>query len=101
SLVVLGTTTNFAGACGNTLIATRTWEASDTCSNRVTCSQIVTVRDTTPPLLSCPSNKTVQCGVAWTFDTPVATDSCTPSGVTTRIVSTTTNFTCGNAFIAT
>src|SRR6185369_12761870 len=30
----------------------RTWQASDCCSNTTLCSQIVTVVDTTPPLLA-------------------------------------------------
>ncbi len=45
-------------------------------------------------------NKTVECGSAWSFDPPVATDSCGGFPVTTNVLSTVTNMTaCG--FIAT
>jgi VCBS repeat-containing protein len=45
-------------------------------------------------------DKTVECGSAWSFDPPVATDSCGGLPVTTNVLSTVTNLTsCG--FIAT
>src|SRR5258706_4290117 len=94
TLSILSTTTNTTRFCGNTFAATRVWQALDGCSNSATCSQTVTVIDTTPPVLNCSSsaNKTVQLGVAWTFDTPPApTDN---SGTATlSILSTTTNTT--------
>jgi hypothetical protein len=56
---------------------TITWEARDCCTNRATCTQIITVTDTTPPVITCPTNIVV---IACT-NTPVcysasATDSC-------------------------
>jgi hypothetical protein len=50
----LATTTNGAG-CGGAYTATRTWLVHDFCGNTNTCAQIVTVQDTTPPALLCPS----------------------------------------------
>src|SRR5439155_2451201 len=83
--------------------ATRTWQAVDGCSNSATCSQTVTVLDTTPPTMNCSAstNKTVELGTAWTFDAPTATDGGVSVPVT--VVSTVTNTTghCGNTFAAT
>src|SRR5258706_2812978 len=74
---ILSTVTNTAGHCGNTFDATRVWQAMDGCSNSATCSQTVTVIDSTTPVMDCSisTNKTVQLGTAWTFDTPTATNS--------------------------
>ena len=35
-----------------------------------TCTQVVTVVDTTPPTIMCPSNRVVECGSTWEFGTP-------------------------------
>ncbi len=99
TITVMDTITN--GLCGNTFIATRTWKATDICSNAATCSQTVTVRDTTPPMITCVPDKTVECGDAWTFDRPGATDLCGGTNVTITVTGTTTNAQCGNTFTAT
>ena len=49
-----------SGSCPQTI--TRTWKATDASSNSVTCVQTITVRDTTPPTISCPPDKQLQCG---------------------------------------
>ncbi|MEY2410277.1 MAG: hypothetical protein QOF48_2947 [Verrucomicrobiota bacterium] len=49
TITMVGTTTN--GTCPR--IYTRTWNAVDDCGATATCSQKVTVVDTTPPLLDC------------------------------------------------
>src|SRR5262249_6169964 len=100
---ILTTTTNFAGHCGNTFDATRTWQVSDTCGNSATCSQTVTVVDTVAPIINCAgsASKTVQIGMPWAFDAPTATDN---SGqVAIVVLSTVTNSVghCGNTFDAT
>jgi uncharacterized repeat protein (TIGR01451 family) len=88
---VLSTATN--GLCPQ--LITRTWAATNSCdTNYTTCSQLVTVVDTTPPVLICASNKTVQCGAAWAFDPPTVTDACSGSNVTLSVVSTITNGVC-------
>ena len=97
SLVILNTVTNFT--CGNTFIATRTWRAKDGCDNYADCSQVVTVVDTTPPVITCASGRTVECSTAWTFDAPTATDGCGTNTIT--IASTTTNASCGGTFTTT
>ena len=67
---------------GNTFIATKTWTATDSCSNSASCSQTVTIIDTTPPQISCPANMNVaesprDSGFAIVnFPDPVATDIC-------------------------
>ncbi|HWX20328.1 MAG TPA: choice-of-anchor tandem repeat GloVer-containing protein [Candidatus Binatia bacterium] len=57
TITVLSSTTN--GNCPK--VITRTWQATDASGNQsIPCSQTVTVVDTTPPVLTCSSNKTVQ-----------------------------------------
>src|SRR5260221_2596446 len=70
TITILSTVTNTAGHCGKTFDATRTWQATHTCSNLTPCNPTVTVVDTTVPVMNCTSstNKTVQFGSAWTFD---------------------------------
>jgi hypothetical protein len=96
---IVRTVTN--GLCGNTFSATRTWEATDSCTNATQCSQTVTVLDSTPPTVTCGTNRTIECGSAWTFDPPTATDLCDGTNVAIQIVSTVTNSSCGNTFSAT
>jgi uncharacterized repeat protein (TIGR01451 family) len=98
-LTVLSTVTNTAGHCGNTFDATRTWQTTDACGNSALCSQTVTVNDTVAPTLVCAANKTVECGAAWTFDAPTATDIGGTNTIT--IFNTVTNAACGNTFSAT
>lgn len=65
---------------------TRTWTASDACGNQRSASQVITVRDTTPPVAPTLSTlSSTQCGVAITVPKPVAIDACSGSvaGVTT------------------
>jgi hypothetical protein len=90
--------TNTAGHCGTTFDATRTWQATDACGNSSSCSQTVNVIDTGSPMMDCSgtTNKTVQCGTAWTFDTPIATGN-----TVVTVLSTVTNPACGNTFSAT
>src|SRR5204862_29251 len=101
SLVLVNTITNRDGICAGSFTATRTWRAEDSCGNSSTCSQIIQVVDTTPPVLACISNRTVECGMPWTFDTPEATDAGAGTNVTIVIVSTSTNTLCGKTFAAT
>src|SRR5260370_10254348 len=93
---------NTAGLRANTFDATRTWQATDACSNSATCSQTVTVIDTTAPVITCSSNKTLQIASPWTFDPPAATDI-GGTNITITVLSTVTNTAghCGNTFDAT
>ena len=59
--------------CNNS--QTRTWRATDCCSNSVTCSQTVTIIDTTPPVITCATNFTVSAGTPWNFTLPAAVEN--------------------------
>src|SRR6185436_19158182 len=72
TLVVLSTVTNVV--CGNALNATRTWDTNDGCGNHLVLTQMVRVIVTAPPLMICGTNKTVECGLSWSYDPPTATD---------------------------
>jgi hypothetical protein len=72
TIIVLSTTTN--GTCGAGYVATRVWQAANGFGNSATCTQVVTVVDTTPPVILCPGNLTVECSSRWNFGTPVAAD---------------------------
>ncbi len=76
------------------------WQAMDCCSNVSTCTQTVTVVDTTPPNLTCATNKTLPCGAQWSFDAPVVSDNCSGTNVTLTY-STTTNGICPQVFTRT
>ncbi len=71
------------GACGGTV--TNTYTATDDCGNTDTCTQIITVDDTTPPVLGpCPANIEECEGVPiGPLTCPSATDNCDPAPVVT------------------
>jgi len=81
TIAILNTVTNGSG-CPS--IITRTWVATDCCTNTNTCSQVVTVVDTTPPSLTVPTNFivytcTTNAIVTWSV---TATDVCSSVTVT-------------------
>ncbi|MBK6378339.1 MAG: hypothetical protein IPF72_00680 [Chitinophagaceae bacterium] len=47
--------------CASTFTIVRTYKATDACGNMATCTQTITVSDTTPPTLTVPANVTLQC----------------------------------------
>src|SRR6266536_746811 len=90
---VFGTPT-FSDACDSNLTVTfadevltisgnqvsktkRTWTATDAHNNSTTCSQIITVIDsTTPVVASCPADATIECPATPAFGTPTFSDAC-------------------------
>ena len=74
---------------------TLTYTAVDGCGNSNTCTQVFVWKvDTTPPVFTCASNKTVACGSAWSFDVPTAADICCGTNVTVTVLNTVTNGPC-------
>jgi len=50
-----------------------------------TCSSVVTVKDNTPPQITCPASANFECtngGATLTYTTPTATDNCSAATVT-------------------
>ncbi len=76
---------------------TRTWTATDCAGNSSTCVQIITIKDDTPPSITCEPNKSALCGIV-SFDEPTASDNC--GSVTVAEVGTIDNRDiCGNGTI--
>ena len=84
--------------CGNTGTIERTWTATDDAGNSDSCIQTITVVDNTPPVITCPSDKTLEVGQS---TTPVNTGYATAvDGCGTAEVTWTESFTftgCGSA----
>ena len=84
------TVTNVVG-CTN--VFTRTWTANDGRGNVTNRSQVITVIDTTAPVVTTAqgADTTIECPAAAVFSAPVFTDAC--AGVITSSVVTVTNTT--------
>ena len=71
--------------CSGTGLIVRTWVAEDACGNSSTCQQRITVRDNTPPVITCPVDVTIECDDSddpSTTGSASATDNCTaPNGI--------------------
>jgi hypothetical protein len=78
-----------SNSCGSTKVISRLWKATDNWGNSTNAVQTIAVVDTTPPVLSGPTNKNITVGQPLVFDTPTATDADGPCTVT--VVSTVTN----------
>ena len=96
---IVSTVTNTA--CGKSFLVTRTWKATDECTNSATCSQTIYVVDTTPPNLTCAPNRILESCTPWNFTPPAANDLCDGTNIVVTIVSTETNGLCGRTFVAT
>ena len=89
------------GTCTDGYILTRTWTATDNCGNTATQSQVITVEDTTVPVLvGVPSNVTVECSAVPTAPIVTATDNCDAS-VNVVMNEVRTNGTCTDGYILT
>ena len=57
SSVSIRSVSTFVEDCGNTGVITRMWRAVDECGNWSSCTQTITVVDTTPPEVQCNANE--------------------------------------------
>src|SRR5439155_110252 len=88
-----------SNTCGGSKILSRTWTATDACGNSARCVQTITIRDTTPPTLICPTNAVLECpSTATTNLTGVATASDGCSSVIVTYSDSVSN-TCGGSKI--
>ncbi|NSL86644.1 gliding motility-associated C-terminal domain-containing protein [Chitinophaga sp. Mgbs1] len=81
SIIRQTTTETIPGACGNTYRIIRTWTATDACDNKAVIRQVITVTDTTRPvIMPAPADVTIYCQDKIPAP-PVlsATDNCDPS----------------------
>ncbi len=65
-----------APGCGNSETVTRTWTATDDCDNASSCDQTITIVDTTAPSITCPADRTVECGESPHGGSATGSDSC-------------------------
>ncbi|WP_297798673.1 hypothetical protein [uncultured Eudoraea sp.] len=49
------------GDCPNNYTLARTWTATDDCGNESVETQVITVQDTTPPIINCPVDVFISC----------------------------------------
>ncbi|WP_320167954.1 Ig-like domain-containing protein [Mangrovibacterium marinum] len=74
-----------AGESDNDYIIERTWLAVDECDNESSCTQLITVHDTSDPEMNCPADVTVTADAGSCFasnvdlGTPEVSDNCTPT----------------------
>src|SRR5205823_5857222 len=47
--------------CPGQYVISRTYRATDLCGNSATCAQTITINDTNPPSITCPTNLTASC----------------------------------------
>ena len=69
----------YLDGCNGTGYIERTWTATDDCGTSVSCVQIITVVDTTPSVITCPADVTIECDESSSPSNtgiPTATDSC-------------------------
>jgi gliding motility-associated-like protein len=93
-IVFMETKSDIQNECGSNYTLTRTWKTSDCSNNVVSHTQIITVRDTTAPTGTAPSNiadlqSTTQIPAGNPADITDAADNC--SGTVTVTVSDTNN----------
>ena len=85
--VTLTSTDTSVPGCGDTEVITRTWTATDACSNQATCVQTIIVEDREPPSIFCPPNVEIECGgdtSPATTGMATATDNCGEVTVTSE-----------------
>jgi hypothetical protein len=88
------------GSCGDqNYTITRTWTAVDNCGNESSSAQMVTVQDSTPPVIDgVPADETVECDSVPAAPSPTVTDNCdaSPGFVPTEVSTQTHDGSCGD-----
>jgi hypothetical protein len=82
---VIAYTDAVTNGCGATMTIGRRWTATDACGNVASGTQIIAVRDTTPPVISCPPALTFEAPAVTTTNVTgvaTATDTCSSATVT-------------------
>ena len=72
----------FTARCGNSGTIARTWTAKDASNNMVSKTQIITVVDSLPPVITVPAPVTVDCTASTTvasLGSATIVDACTPA----------------------
>lgn len=91
--------TQAAGACPGTYVLTRTWTATDGCSNSVSVSQDVAVMDTVDPLLiGVPGDVSVECDAVPPPATVTASDTC-DTNIPVTFVESQVNGSCADEYV--
>ncbi|MBL7729639.1 MAG: HYR domain-containing protein, partial [Chitinophagaceae bacterium] len=93
-----------AQTCANRYTITRTYRATDVCGNFTECTQIITVNDQTPPVITCPAAVTVSCAAnvpPVNISLVTATDNCAGAVTITHISDVISNQTCANRYTVT
>src|SRR5437899_144042 len=83
--------------CGASYRVTRAWTASDACNNSSSASQVITVADTSAPVIAAlPGPTTIECPATPSFTAATATDACGSSFTLTSVD--VTNALCGASY---
>src|SRR5205814_9391762 len=60
-LVTIGFSDSVSNSCAGASVIARMWTATDECGNTRSCTQTITVRDTTKPILTRPTDVVLDC----------------------------------------
>jgi hypothetical protein len=89
--------------CVQEYTITRTWLATDDCGNSTTCTQVITIDDSTPPTITdCPDNITIECDestLPGNTGMATATDNCDGMPTVTYADDTYTTEVCANEYV--
>jgi phage tail protein X len=87
-----------SSTCPQEYTINRTWTATDACGNSSTCAQVITVDDSTAPVITdCPANRTIECDestLPGNTGMASATDNCDPAPDVTYSDVTVASMTC-------
>ncbi len=78
-LVTYTDLTTSSSTCTQEYTITRTWKATDDCGNTSTCNQVITIDDSTAPVMTCPAGVTIECTTSTlppSTGSPTASDNC-------------------------